>query len=287
MAEEIKIGKRGVLSLVERKFIEENISFKTIQEISKEIGKSEKTVRKYVFAKNLVSKEETEKVPNAHRKARVKDILRSREYWPEIKRQFDSLELSMFEEHFVNLYLQFDEDVLASEELQIKKYVTLEILKDRMLKLDFSNSQQIEQIKKMLDEEYSLPSDQKNPETVKMLNNNIERLQANQLTFLKEYREMTEEQKYAEKALKISRDDRIKNIQDATQNWTSVVRTLSENQIMRDKVGRHIEIMNIAAEQQKNKLFGFHKYINGAVDKPILSKESIEYGDIEDENSSN
>ena len=268
-------GKRGVLSTGEMAYIKKNVAIKTINEIAISLSKSELTIRKYIFKKNLVTKETLENVPDAYRRAKIKTMLRNREYWPEIKQQFNLDELKMYEEHFVNLYLQFDEDVLASEELQIKKYITLEILKDRMLKQEYSNSHQVERTRKMLDVEYALPPEQKNIEGIRSLTNTLEKLQSNQLTFLKEYRDITEEQKYAEKSLKISRDDRIKNIQDATQNWTSILRLLNENSVIRNKVGKHIEIMKIAALKQEQELFNLHKYVNGDVDYPILNVESI------------
>lgn len=268
-------GKRGCLSRAEMKYIKQNAGKQSLEEISRVISKSEQTIQKFIDKKNLLSKEMIEKIPDAPRRKKIREILRIKEYWSELKKQFSIEELKMFEEHFISLYIQFDEDVLISEELQIKKYVTLEVLKDRMLRLDRENELQIEQLRKQLDIEYALSGEERNPESIKTLNMTMDRLQSNQMVFLKEFREMTAEQKDVEKKLKVSRDDRIKNIQDATQNWTAIIRLLNENTDMRDRVGKHIEIMKIAALKEQQKLFELHTYVNHDVDYPILNHESI------------
>ena len=284
MSKEIdNVGKRGPLSTPEMEYIKKNIELQSVEEIAAAIGKTVHTVRKFVYRKNLVSKETIANVPDAHRRIKIKDKLRSREYWSEIKKQFTPEEIVVFEDYFVSLYIQFDEDCLPSEELQIKKFITLEILKDRMLKQDYLNAKEIEKLRVFLDAEYALPPELKNSDNVRTFSNTIEKLQTNQLTFLEEYRAITQEQKFVEKSLKMSRDDRIKNIQDATQNWTSILKLLSEDNSVRDKVGKHIELMRIAKDQSKKTLSDFHTFIDNSLDRPLLNHETVE----NDENNKN
>ena len=63
----------------------------------------------------------------------LKNKLHSKSFWTEIVRQFDadSGELTYFENTWINLVKQFREDVLPAEELQIKQFITIDILINR------------------------------------------------------------------------------------------------------------------------------------------------------------
>lgn len=266
-------GKRGALSTSERDYIEKWASTKDIKQISKDIGKGVPTIRKYAYDKNLVLKDDAATSETAFREKEARAILRSREYWNELKQQFTDSELREFEQLWAKLWLQFSGDVLASEELQMKKYITLEIMKDRFGKQAFDCIRDAEKLRKTINEEYAKPV--KNLDGIKQLNLALENHQRHHLEFAKQQRETMGEQKDVEKSLRVSRDDRIKSILDATQNWTSIIRLLNENAQVRDEVGRQLEVMRAAKENSFSLLSDFHTFIDGGVDKPILSHDTI------------
>src|SRR4029079_13759138 len=57
--------------------------------------------------------------------------LHEKNYWEISKRQFDKIELLVFEERWIETMIQYKEDVTATEEQQIRQAITLEILMDR------------------------------------------------------------------------------------------------------------------------------------------------------------
>lgn len=266
-------NKRGQLSNEEMRYIEQNASIKTVKEISEAISKSTKVVNKYIYKKNLVSKDVLSNNSSAVEEAKCKEILRHREYWPEIKQQFTPGEIKVFEQIWVKLWLQFTGDVLASEELQMKKYITLEIMKDRFGKQILICIKEIEDINNKMQAERSKPTPDK--DEIRYLSMQLEKHQANHIALSKQQRETMTEQKSVESQLRVSRDDRVKSVQDATKNWTTVIRLLNDNPAIRSDVGKHIELMRIASDRSKILLSGLHKYVDGSVDQPILSQDTI------------
>lgn len=279
--EKIPGGKRGVLSNEERDFIRKNILNMDIDTISKEIGKSVTSIKKFAYKENLLVKENAN--DEGERLIKIRRTLRSREYWPEIKKQFTPEEIKTFEFTWVKLYSQFNEDVLMSEEIQMKKYISLELLKDRCLTKANAIEEDIGKLRAIVDEENAKPKGEKNIEAVRQSLNNVAILQGRQFDFYKEYRELSDKQKDTEKALKISRDDRIKSILDSTNNWSGNIRLINENPEVRTMLGKHIQIMKIAQQNEANRLMDYHTFIDKSVDKPILSAESINLNLVDDD----
>jgi hypothetical protein len=269
-------NKRGKLSTPEMEYIEKNVNIKTIKELSKDISKSITTIRKYVYSKNLVSKEDLTRNVKAKEEAQYRDILRHREYWAEVKQQFTANELKTFEEIWVKLWAQFSGDTLPSEELQMKKYITLEIMKDRFGKQIYSSIKELEKLQTDLDAERLKTKPDKG--FIRELGLLIEKYQTNHILLSKNQREAMESQRQIESQLRVSRDDRIKSIADATKNWTTIIKLLNEDAEIRDEVGRHIEMTRAAKDNSQLLLSDYHKYVDGSLDRPILSKDTV--GDV-------
>ena len=54
-----------------------------------------------------------------------------------------------------------------------------------------------------------------------------------------------------------------------------------EDELIREKEGREMEIIALATEKAKSNLYQYHQYQDGKVDQPILSPESLEAIDEE------
>lgn len=277
-------NKRGALSSGEMKYIEENAATKSLQEMSVEISKSVGTIKKYVYKKNLVTKEDT-KSPDgiAIREIQCRDILRNREYWPELQLQFSSAEVKQFEQSWVKMYLQFNEDCQWTEELQMKKYLTLEIMKDRFGRQVYTCIMEIDKLQKAIDDERAAGT--KNSAAIRELSMLLEKYQSNQIQLAKQQRETIQEQKDVESKLKGSRDQRVKSYLDANENFSAGLRLLHENQVVRENLAKHIEIMRQAQEFAKCKLYDYHTFVDGTLDKLILSEESTINEENEDDDN--
>lgn len=273
--DEIKAGKRGALSLTEMQFIKDNCTKMDVTNIAAHINKSIKTIRKYAYKENLPLKEKGQ--DRDPRYFKLRRLLRSREYWKDIQQQFSPEELKIFENTWVKLYMQFNEDVWPTEEWQMNKHITLIILKNRYLKKMYSIEKQIDDTQRLLAEEYAKPKGDKDIGAVRDLTTLIDKLQNNQMMMNKEVKSILDSQKDTEKQLKISRDQRIKGIQDSTQNWTGILRILNDDIDIRNLVGKHIEIMRVAQEKEKLKLYDYHTFIDGSVDRLILNDRSVDF----------
>jgi len=266
-------AKRGALSSGEMQFIKDNCKILDIDEISKKIGKSISTIRKYAYKANLPIKENGKEL-DSDRFLKTRKILRSRQYYKDMKNQFSDEEIKAFEELWVKIYLQFDGDILTTEDLQVKKHITLDILKDRFLKKGFLIEKQIENAQKSLDEEYSKPKGTKNLTAIKDLTSVIDKLQRTGIDINKEINSIVDKIKDTEKALKGSREQRVKEFVDAEKNWTNTLRLL-ENPEIREQVGKHIELMRAAQDKQRDKLYDWHTFANGQIDRVILNADSV------------
>lgn len=271
-------NKRGALSSGEMKYIEENAATKSLQEMSDAINKSVATIKKYVYKKNLVTKEDVKSPDGAAiREIQCRDILRNREYWSELQLQFSPVELKQFEQSWVKMYLQFNSDVQFTEEFQMKKYLTLEIMKDRFGRQVYTCIQEIDKLQKLIDDERAAGT--KNSAAIRELSMLLEKYQSNQIQLAKQQRETIQEQKDIETKLKGSRDQRVKQYLDANENWTAGLKLLHEDQIVRENLAKHIEIMRQAQALAKCKLYDYHTYEDKSVDRMILSQESTEDDD--------
>lgn len=265
-------AKRGALSKAEKEFILKNSQIMTAAQLAEKIGKSEKTINRFVFKSNTVIKGEDGHTDD-EKSVRLRKILRSRPYWNKLKKQFTEEEIKTFEITWINIFKQFDEDVNQTEELQVKKHISLEIFRDRHLEKSFSIEKQIEELGKKLEEEYAKGAT--NLDAIKELNHLIDRLQQNQIAVNREINSIVDKQKDTEKALKGSRDQRVKEFVDAEKNWTNVVRLLAKGEVL-EQVGKHIEIMKIAQQAQRNKMYDYHNFYDRSIDRLILNSESLE-----------
>ena len=149
--------KRGKLSIDEERYIRENISELSIEQIAEAINRTVKPVERYVIENNLGVSTLTEQQNNAT----LITKLHSKTFWNEIVRQFDDAtgELEYFENTWIGLVKQFREDVLPAEELQIKQFITIDILINRSMKERKRHIQETERLQKEVEQEYKLPED--------------------------------------------------------------------------------------------------------------------------------
>ena len=95
------------------------------------------------------------------------------------------------------------------------------------------------------------------------------------LHYTNEYTKLLNEQQKISKDLKATREQRIKRIEDGKSSWIGLIRMLEDEEI-REKEGREMEIMNMSVEQQINKLSEYHEYQDGEVDTPLLTPETVQ-----------
>jgi len=263
--------KRGQLSLEEEKFIRDHIGKLSVSDIAEQLNRNEAPVNRYIEENRLfVPSDEKSENETLKRK------LHSKTFWPEIARQFDeeSGELQYFEDTWISLVKQFREDVLPAEELQIKQFITIDILINRSMKERKRHIAMTEKLQKIVDDEYEKPEDQR--DTAKLINNETQLSFARNsiANYTNEYTKLLNEQQKISKDLKATREQRIKRIEDGKSSWVGLIRMLEDEDI-REKEGKEIEILRMATEKAKAGLENLHTYADGGIDKPFLTPESV------------
>lgn len=269
--------KRGQLSLEEEKYITDNFPNLSADEIAVNLNRGIAPIQRYIKENQLlVSQEEKNDTEFLRQK------LHTKTFWTEITRQFDyeTGELQYFEDTWIGLIKQFREDVLPAEELQIKQFITIDILINRSMKERKRHIAETEKLQKQVDQEYAKPESDRDIPKLANLETNLSFARNSIANYTNEYTKLLNEQQKISKDLKATREQRIKRIEDGKSSWTGLIRML-EDEAIREKEGREMEILSLATERYKTQLEAYHQYEDKKVDKPFLTPESIL---LEDEN---
>jgi hypothetical protein len=260
--------KRGQLGLDEEKYIRDNISALTIEQIAANLNRSTAPIEKYVQQTQLSSTSSDDQI--------LKQKLYLKTFWSEIEKQFDkdSGELSYFENTWVGLIKQFREDVLPAEELQIKQFITIDILINRSMKERKRHIAETEKLQKLVDNEYEKPEAQRDIPRLANLETQLSFARNSIASYTNEYTKLLNEQQKISKDLKATREQRIKRIEDGKSSWVGLIRMLEDEDI-REKEGREMEIISMATDKYKKELYAYHNYQDNTVDKPFLNNESV------------
>lgn len=268
--ENIVPKKRGQLSLEEEKFIRDNYNSLTIQQIADQLNRSINPIERYVNENQLSV------INNSDNDQILKQKLHTKTFWQEILRQFDSEtgELEYFENTWVGLVKQFREDVLPAEELQIKQFITIDILINRSMKERKRHIAETEKLQKLVDKEYEKPEEQRDIPKLANLETQLSFARNSIANYTNEYTKLLNEQQKISKDLKATREQRIKRIEDGKSSWAGLIRML-EDEDVREKEGREMEILSLATEKTKEVLYDYHQYQDNTLDKPFLNSESV------------
>ena len=266
--------KRGQLSLDEEKFIKENAHSLSANDIAEHLNRTIAPIQRFIQENKIIDSEE------AGDYEYLKQKLYTKTFWGEIKRQFDedSGELEYFEDTWINLIKQFREDVLPAEELQIKQFITIDILINRSMKERKRHITEIEKLQKMIDKEYEKLEDERDVAKLINMETNIGFARTSIANYTNEYTKLLNEQQKISKDLKATREQRIKRIEDGKSSWVGLIRMLEDEDI-RERKGREMEIINMAADKMKKSLSEYHQYQDGTLDRPFLTPEAVEDND--------
>ena len=268
--------KRGQLSLDEEKFIRDSIGSLSPEQIASALNRKVDPINRYIDENQLYAIEERSENEILRRK------LHSKTFWNEITRQFDedSGELEYFENTWIGLIKQFREDVLPAEEMQIKQFITIDILINRSMKERKRHISETEKLQRLVDAEYDKPEDQRDIPRLANLETQLSFARNSIASYTNEYTKLLSEQQKISKDLKATREQRIKRIEDGKSSWVGLIRML-EDETVREKEGREMEILSMATEKARAQLYEYHQYADNNVDSPILTPESLDSHDDE------
>jgi hypothetical protein len=272
--------KRGQLGLEEEKFIRDNIGLLSIEQIADQLNRTVKPVERYISEAKIGLKTPDEQENDKT----LRQKLHAKTFWTEIERQFDkdTGELDYFEDTWIGLVKQFREDVLPAEELQIKQFITIDILINRSMKERKRHIADTEKLQTEVDREYQLDEELRDGPKLANLETQLSFARNSIANYTNEYTKLLNEQQKISKDLKATREQRIKRIEDGKSSWIGLIRMLEDEEI-REKQGREMEIMAMAVEKNKELLSEYHQYADDGVDMPLLTPETITKRDKNEE----
>ena len=264
--------KRGQLSLEEEQYIREHVAILPVQQIADNLNRTIKPVERYISESKigLKSKDEQENDTTLRQK------LHAKTFWIEITKQFDKStgELQYFEDTWIGLVKQFREDVLPAEELQIKQFITIDILINRSMKERKRHISDTEKLQEQVDNEYKLSEESRDVPKLVNLETQLSFARNSIANYTNEYTKLLNEQQKISKDLKATREQRIKRIEDGKSSWIGLIRMLEDEEI-REKEGREMEIMAMAVDKNKKLISDYHDYADDTVDSPLLTPETV------------
>jgi hypothetical protein len=261
--------KRGQLSLDEEKFISDNINTLTIEDIASHLNRSVAPIKRYIGENKLANNQDDDSESLRYK-------LHSKIFWKEIKRQFNDTdgELEYFEDTWINLIKQFREDVLPAEELQIKQFITIDILINRSMKERKRHIEETAKLQGEVDKEYNKPEDTRDVARLMNLETQLSFARNSIANYTNEYTKLLNEQQKISKDLKATREQRIKRVEDGKSSWVGLIRMLEDEEI-REREGKEMAIIGLATDRSKSILQQYHNFQDNTIDRPFLTSETV------------
>lgn len=262
--------KKGRFSKQEIQFIEQECESTPYEEIASSLDRDVESVTNFIrnkLGKGLSKTEEFE--------VKAGYDLKKRPYWRNLRQQFKTDELDMITYHWSRIISQFRDDVLPTEELQVIDAIKLEILMNRCLKEQGNNSNDVDDIQKLLDDERKLDRDEQDFDRILNLERQVAVLRAAQESLSKDYKDLQSRKNVLLKELKGTREQRIQRLEDAKHSFIGWMKNLTQNPDEVHRIGLEMEKMRLAMEKEEARLSEYHKYEDGTVDQPFLNPENV------------
>lgn len=257
--------KKGRLSLNEQEFIEKNALTLSLEDMAKRLDRSVKSLDSYIKRRGI-RLGSTE----SHKEFAQERFLRS-EHWDSLKERYTPEEQKIVLSHFSEIAAQFNNEVPYTEMMQIIDYLHLEVEIHRGAVEKKNILMEMALIRKKL--EKTDPADEPDEYTSQM---DILIAKEGSLKELdKSLKDSLKEKQNISKALKATREHRIKRIEDAKQTFASMITHLLENPEAMREVGIELEKHRLATDAKYYNLSEIYEYYDGELDPPILNHETI------------
>lgn len=276
--------KNGRPTNKEKEFIIENAGRMKPDEIAQHLNRDPAMVRRMV--RKLAVRDLPEQQQKKADNLAVRSELRDSQKWKRITQELTPEELLFFEEEYVKLMSQFQNDVLPSEETQIFDSIKYDVLKSRNMVERRKMREEVAGLEKMVKQFVSKFKDaasMKESDRSFMLscNEQIQQLKQMEQDKTIEFVKFQERQDALMKSLKSTRDQRIDEVRSANDTVLSLLKAL-QKQDFRNKAWREQELMRMAAEKEYRKLGQEMEYDNGEIDRPILSADTVDLKEEKD-----
>jgi len=259
--------KRGKLSKAEMIYIEQNCFDLSLEEMARHLNRTIHPIRKYIDKQNLKARDLTD---DEH----LLSTLRDRYYFKEMRKQFNDNEIVFFEHKWIDLYKQFNEDVVATEEMQIVELCRTAILVNRSMEDRQDIVTNIADLEKLINEEMDKPPEFQDTQALAMFQTQLGAMIGSKSSYITEHEKLLTKQERLLKDIKGTREQRKRIAEDANTNFLIWMRQLDDLEV-KDKQGFDMEVNRVAANKARERLSEYHEFEDGLVDQPLLNTETV------------
>lgn len=264
--------KRGKLSNEEMDYIREHSETMPISKIAENLNRTEAPVKRFI-KENAISA--TSISDDENFASRVKKALKNKVFWKQIVDQLEPKELSYFEEAWVDLMRQFQEDVTATEESQIKRWIITEILLSRCMSKQKQAGEDLEHLNGYIKDELKKKKEDRDEDKLMSWHEKVGFARSAIQSFTNEYVKLQSDYKSLTKDIKGARDQRVKNIKDAKTSFQAWLRAI-QDEAARRRQGEEAGLMKLAKEKAWQDISQEHTYCDDKIDRPLLNAEVLD-----------
>lgn len=266
--------KRGALSLAEKDFIRSHIESHDLGWIADRLNRTYSHISKAVESMSITDRVKPEIEAEEREDREILAKLMGRANWKDITKQYTDDELPIVKQHWVRLFRQFKEDITHTEELQIFSLINLQIIIDRNMKERASCYKEVQYLEEQLHREFLKPADERRQDYIDDVKTKLDITRAASKEMNRELMDAKDKQGKVLDALKSTRAQRYKDVENGNKNFFSFMKALSDAKF-RQRESREAELYRLAVEKEKVRLSEYHEYEDGEVDRPLLTPETV------------
>jgi len=284
-----KFGGAESLSENDKTYIIQNARADSVQNIADHLGKRRSTVLRYMDTHGLLGEED---IRDGKVKKAIINELHNQAFWVMIEQSYSPEEIIYFEEEWYAFVVQLDDNVLASERMQLRTLIENQISIDRLSITEYSINNEILQIDEeiaSLQDELENLEDSDDDEVIR-LHNEIASLkgiqgslQTSKVNTSKEKSDIQKAQKILIDQLDMSRAKRVEQYDISDRTWAKMLLEIRENPRLKKQMGAMAFVSFLAVERMRSKLTQPYTYADGEVHAPMLLPEgcvNIEFGEL-------
>ena len=262
--------KKGRLAKTECDFIKKNYNKLSYEEIATYLDRGINSIRNFVekkLGKNITFQEE--------REVKAEYDIKNRAYWKELKAQFNEDELEMFVFHWKRIIAQFKDEVFPTEEIQLVDMIKLEVLMNRMLKEQQTLTVNISNSESLLRDERLKDEADRDASVIMNIEQQLAGYRGAQESVTSIFQDFLQKKTTILKELKGTRDQRIKHLENSKSTFIGWMTNVLSDIELRKTLGIRMEKMRLAIEAERARLSEYHTYVNGEIDQPLLTHETV------------
>jgi hypothetical protein len=269
--------KRGRLSKKEDADIRALLDTATNEEIAERFNRTPEQIAKVRATRGIVEgKKEVHSLIT---------VLHTRHYWNEIKKQLIGDEISYFEHSWADILGVFN-DTNTADELLVRDLIILDIHCNRALNVKKQMTQEMGHLAESIESELEKDEQERAEDPnfaarVSTLQSRLNEMRTTMETVGREHMNLQGKKDSKFKDLKITREQRYKQIQESKKNIFELLKILDEKE-NKEKFGRLNALHKKSAEKLKDRFEHVHSFEDGSDDRIFLTPKSMENGYAEE-----